>query len=294
MSWWRGLRGKIRFKEPLKRHTTFKIGGAAKFFVKPNDLSDLNLLLIAAKKHDIPIFIIGSGSNILIDDKGLNAIVLSLSAPYFKKASYNDQFLEAGSGISLNRMIRETQKRGLSGLEFLIGIPGTLGGALAMNAGAWGKNIADIVENVTVSDYQGKIKKLERKSLRFDYRKSCLQRYIILNARLRLRRKNKKEIQSTLEEYLQVRRSRQGNLSFSAGSIFKNPLCGSTAGRLIEQCNLKGISSGDAHISSEHANFILNKKNASSADVLRLISLIKKRVKDKFKIDLVPEIKIWR
>ncbi|MFH1414287.1 MAG: UDP-N-acetylmuramate dehydrogenase [Candidatus Omnitrophota bacterium] len=289
-----GIKGRVRFKEPLKRHTTFKIGGAAKFFVQPKDIADLNQLLIAAKKHDIPVFIIGSGSNILVDDKGLDAIVLSLSAPYFKKISYNDQCLEAGSGLSLNRMIRETQKRGLSGLEFLIGIPGTLGGALAMNAGAWGKNIADIVENVTVLDYQGNIKKLDRKNLRFDYRRSSLQRYIILNARLRLRKKKKKEIQDITEEYLKVRKSRQGHLSLCAGSIFKNPLCGSPAGRLIEQCNLKGKRLGDAYISPKHANFILNKKNASSADVLKLISLIRRRVKHKFKIELDPEIKIWR
>ncbi|MBU1905835.1 MAG: UDP-N-acetylmuramate dehydrogenase [Candidatus Omnitrophica bacterium] len=288
------IKGRVRFKESLKRHTSFRIGGAAKFFIQPKDIADLKLVLISAKKYNIPVFIVGAGSNILVDDKGLEAIVLSLSTAYFKKISYSQQYLEAGSGFSLNRMVSGAARHGLSGLEFLIGIPGTLGGALAMNAGAWGKKIADIVENVTVADYHGNIKKLDRKNIRFVYRGSSLQRYIIINARLRLCKKKKKEIQNTICEYLKARRSSQGDLALSAGSIFKNPTSGSPAGKLIEQCGLKGRRIGDAYVSPKHANFILNKNKASSTDVIKLISLIRRRVKDKFNIELEPEIKIWR
>jgi len=162
-----------------------------------------------------------------------------------------------------------------------------------MNAGAWGKNIADYVEKVEIMDYNGKIKILDRRHLKFKYRGSNLTRYIILNLWVKLTKKSKKEIKNNIKAYLDYRRNNQDSAFANAGCIFKNPTPTDSAGRLIDLCALKGRRIGDACVSWRHANFILNRKNASASDVLKLMSLIKKKVKSKFKIDLKPEIKIW-
>lgn len=288
----KGIKGRIKFKEPLNRHATFKIGGPAKFFVEPKDSQDLRFLIVSAKKYKMPIRVIGAGSNILISDKGVRAMVIKLSAPFFKKVSIGNNFLIVGCGMPLGSLLRFTAGHALSGLEFLAGIPGTLGGALAMNAGAWGQTIGPLVENVRVMDYNGKIKTLNKKQIRFGYRKSSLTKYIILNARLRLHKRSKKEMNSALKEYLKLRRNSQDNSFPNAGCIFKNPR-GQSAGQLIDLCGLKGRGWRDAVVSKRHANFILNRGSARCEDVLRLMVSIKKRVKSRFNINLEPEIKIW-
>ena len=188
------MKGKIRLSEPLKNHTSFKIGGRAKFFVEPKDTADLKLLLNLVKKHKVPVFVIGAGSNILISDRGVNGLVTRLNSPFFKKVSLKNNCLEAGSGTELSRLLLFAYQHGLSGLEFLAGIPGTLGGALAMNAGIPEENIADAVEKVTVMDYNGRIKILNKKNIKFSYRQSSLAKYIILSTQIKLRKKKKKEI----------------------------------------------------------------------------------------------------
>jgi len=293
MNWWKSLKGKVRLKEPLKAHATFKIGGPAKFFIEPKDTRELKLLLNLLKRYKIPSLVIGRGSNILISDKGVKAAVLRLNSPCFKKVGFQDTRLEAGSGVSLHRVIVLAQEHGLSGTEFLVGIPGTLGGALVMNAGTQGKSISDLVENVTVMDYNGNIKTLNKGVLKFEYRKSNLSKYIILSACLRLAKKNKQEIKNSLNKYINYRKLTQDLSCPSAGCIFKNPE-GCSAGQLIDLCGLKGQRLGDARISLRHANFILNLKNASAGEVLKLMELIINKVKDKFNITLKPEIKIWR
>ena len=191
MNWWKKLKGKVRFLEPLAKHTTFKIGGPAEFFIEPEDITDLKLLLNLVKRYKIPVFLIGGGSNILINDKGIRGAVLHLNSPYFKRFIFKNNRLEAGSGVMLSRMVLKTYKRGLSGVEFLSGIPGTLGGALVMNAGAWGRNIGDLVEEVNVMDYNGNIKSLGKKKIKFGYRQSSLEKFIILSACLKLTKKSK-------------------------------------------------------------------------------------------------------
>ncbi len=293
MSWSKNLKGKIRLKEPLNRHTTFKIGGPAGFFIEPIDAADLKLLLASAKKYKIPILVIGAGSNILISDKGIRGIVLRLNAALFRRIFIKRNCLEAGSGTTLRQLIKLTQEHGLSGVEFLAGIPGTLGGALAMNAGAWGKNIGDLLQKATVMDYNGNIKIVSKKDMRFGYRKSSLAKYIILSASIKLIKENKKEIKDNIKKYLECRRNRQDASLPNAGCIFKNPHRIS-AGRLIDLCGLKGKRVGGAVVSLRHANFILNYKRAHARDVIKLMALIKKRVKHKFNINLEPEIKIWQ
>lgn len=289
----KGLKGKVLSRHPLDKHTTFKIGGRAELFIEPADIADLKLAVTLAKKHKMPIFVIGAGSNLLVSDKGLKGICLRLSSPCFKSASVKGRCLDAGGGLTLRRLIGLAMQRGLSGIEFLAGIPGTVGGALSMNAGGFAKNIGELVEKARVMDYNGQIKNLNRRDLKFRYRRSTLAKYIILSATLKLAKGNKEEIQDNIKRNLVYRKKTQDNSLPNAGCIFKNPP-GGYAGRLIELCGLKVKRLGGACVSSRHANFILNRKHAASSDVLKLISLIKKKVKHKFDINLEPEIKIWQ
>ncbi len=293
MSWQKRLKNKIKNKEPLKKHTTFKIGGAAEYFYQPENYKDLSLALRLAKKQRIKVLILGLGSNILVSDKGVKALVLKLNSPYFKEMQFKGLRINAGAGCMLGRAIKECAIRGLSGVEFLTGIPGTIGGALIMNAGIPKNNIGDLVENVLLMDYNGKIKTLAKAKIRFTYRNSNLSKYIILRASLRLIKKNKNKIREALNQYIQRRKLGQDLTYPSAGCVFKNP-DNESAGKLIDLCGLKGKKIGGALVSNIHANFIINKRNAKAADVLKLAFLIKKQVKSKFGIELKPEIKIWK
>jgi UDP-N-acetylmuramate dehydrogenase len=283
---------KIRIGEPIRNHTTFKIGGRAKFFIEPKDTDELRFSLAFAKNNKLPVFVIGAGSNILVGDKGIPGVLLRLSSPDFKKIYRKGSHLYAGSGAWLGKIVKFSKDYGLSGAEFLAGIPGTLGGALAMNAGVKARSMGCIAQEVSVMDYSGKIKNLRKKDLRFGYRKSNLSKYIILSAILKLKKSDKHRIRERIDEYVNYRKVTQDLSRPSAGCIFKNPH-GDSAGRLIDLCGLKGKRVGDAAVSLKHANFILNLKRASCADVLKLMGIVRKTVNKKFKIDLAPEIKIW-
>lgn len=288
---------------PLKNHTTFKIGGKARFFIEPKDTQDLKLLLGLAKRQRLPIYVIGRGSNILVSDKGIKGVVLRLSAPYFKRISRKDNRLEAGSGVLSHKVILFAKDYGLSGAEFLAGIPGTIGGALAMNSGISEKahsqqcpivhSIGDLVEKVTVMDYAGNIKTFSKKDIKFGYRKSGLSKYIILSVLMKLRKQNKGQISVKIKSYLEHRKLTQDLSRPSAGCVFRNPK-GDSAGRLIDLCGLKNKRAGDACVSSKHANFILNLGQGRARDVLKLMDGVRKKVKDRFGITLKPEIKIWK
>jgi len=308
MLWPKSLNKKIRPCVKLAAYTTFRIGGAVRFFLEPDSLKELRDALIFARAKRIPVFILGAGSNILASDSGLNALVVRLNGRDFKGLAVNGAYLQAGSGLKLNRLITTAKKRSLSGVEFLAGIPGTLGGALMGNAGAWGKSIGDLVEEVSVLDYNGKAKLLEKSRLGFGYRKSNLRKYIITGAKLKLTPGKQHEIASLMSQLLKQRSLRQENNLPNAGCIFKNPVdrwpvalaSGSrttarwSAGKLIEACGLKGRRAGQAVISSRHANFILNRGKAKSKDVLSLMRLSAKEVERRFKVRLEPEIKIWK
>jgi UDP-N-acetylmuramate dehydrogenase len=289
MNWQRDL--KVKSNYPLKNKTTFKIGGAAEYFCTPKDLFALKRLITQAKKNKVSYYIIGAGSNLLISDRGIKGLVILLSSAYFKKMKVSKEFIEAQAGVSLSSIIRFALNRSLSGLEFLSGVPATLGGAIAMNVGCWGKEISGLVDEVKVMDSSGKIKRLKKKMIKFGYRRSGLKKYIILGARLKLSQDKKEKIKQRIKEYLIRRHETQGCVFYSAGSIFKNPK-GDYAARLIERCRLKGKEIGGAIVSRKHANFILNKGEAKADDVLHLIKLIRVRVRKKFGVDLKPEIQI--
>ena len=293
MLWPESLSKKIKTKVNLAGYTSFKIGGQAEYFFEPENFKELQEVLVSAKQAGQRVFILGSGSNILVSQAGLAGLVIRLNSNNFRKISSCGSYIVAGSGIKLNVLILFSKKKNLGGLEFLVGIPGTLGGSLAGNAGAWGKTIGGLVKQIGVLDYRGKLKLLQGKQLKFAYRKSNLNKYIILWAKLKLRSAPKKVIVAKINEFLLRRAQSQGDNLPNAGCVFKNPSSGS-AGRLIDLCGLKGKVIGKAVVSKRHANFILNTGNAKSQDVLSLMDLMQKKVKERFKINLKTEIKIWK
>jgi UDP-N-acetylmuramate dehydrogenase len=291
MNWPKEL--KVKADYPLKDRNTFKIGGNAQFFCEPKGADELELLIKSARKNKIPVYILGAGSNLLISDKGVKGLVIRLSSPGFNGISRRKEFIQAGSGVALGKLIKFAVSGSLQGAEFLIGIPGTLGGALAMNAGCWGQDVGDLVAEARVMDKSGRIKTLSREEVRFSYRKSSLSGYIILSALLKLKKFPAQKIKKNINRYLSSRLKTQDLTSPNAGCIFKNPK-NNSAGLLIDACGLKGKHIGGAFISSLHANFILNKDKASAKDVLELMRLVRKRVKNRFNFILQPEIKVWQ
>ncbi len=279
---------------PLKGLTTFGIGGEAEYFFAPKNTAQLAKALQQAKKDGLAVFILGAGSNILIAAKQLRGLVIKLSSPNFKRISLKGKAIQAGAGIPLAQILKTAGENSLSGFEFSAGIPGTVGGALAMNAGIPQARISDLLEAVTVMDYNGKTKTIKKDKIKFAYRKSGLDKYIILAARFKLKFSQKEKIGEMIKQYLESRKARQDKKSFSAGCVFKNPRQDLAAGKLIDLCGLKGKRKGGAQISYLHANFIVNRANAQARDVLSLMKLAANRVKNKFGIKLEPEIKIWQ
>lgn len=303
------VKGKVTFNEPLLRHTTFRIGGPAKAWVEPRDIEDLKNILRFISKNKIPFFVIGGGSNLLIRDKGFNGIVLKLNSSFFNEVKLNRGYILAGSGIKLAKLIDFARKKSLGGCEFLSGIPGTVGGALAMNAGARinsifnndYKSIGELVKEVSVMNARGEIKTLRKKQLKFGYRSSNLAKYIILSAKLKLKPEKKIEVERNIKDFLGYKKDTQDPNWRNAGCVFKNPSTTSqdnsssrfvSAGYLIDSIGLKKYRVGGAVISGKHANFIINDKNARAQDVINLIKIVQKKIRDKFNINLELELKI--
>ena len=282
------IRGKIRYDEPLREHTTFKIGGPAQIWAEPQDLEDLRRLIIFSKEANLKTFILGAGSNVLFKDTPYDGIVISLCEPYFKKAHMANGYAEVGAGVYLGSLINWAKESGLGGLEPLAGIPATLGGALVMNAGGLG----DIVEEVTVLDGEGNEMRLAKNEINFGYRNSSLDNFIVLAAKLKLVKRGRDEIERLRAHYLEKKRESQDLSSPSAGCVFKNPKDGLSAGNLIESCGLKGLRVGGAEVSGIHANFIINKGSATCKDVLALINCITYEVERKCGIALELEVRV--
>jgi len=282
------------FNEPLARHTTFKIGGPAKVFVVPLDAGELKGILSLSRKDSIPYYILGNGSNLLVSDRGVDGIVIKLDG-LFKHFDFRKNLLIAGGGIELSSLRREACKKKFSGLEFTAGIPGTLGGAITMNAGAYSSNnIGKLVKRVEIMDKCGRVKWLSHKEIDFGYRCTSIEKgSIIMKAELKLKSASPVSIKKRTDSIWRKRKRSQPMRGKSAGSIFKNPQGEGGAGFLIEKAGLKGRSCGKAYISPIHANFIVNRGGASAKDVMKLIKETKKEVFNQFGIKLELEIEIW-
>lgn len=281
--------GKIEKDISLSTLTTYKTGGIAKLVVYPNNINNLKQLLKLIHKHNIKYFILGKGSNTLFSDKEFNGVIIKLDKLNNFEIKETEIYVE--SGMILSKLVQASVKNELTGLEFAIGIPGTIGGAIYMNAGAYGNNMSNVVKSVIVLDEKLQIEEISLEKIKFDYRYSIFQankNLICVAANIKLEHGNHDEIASKIKENLLKRKNSQPLEYPSAGSVFRNPE-GNYAGKIIEELGLKGKNIGGAEISSKHANFIINKNNASSSDILNLIKLVQKEVKDKYKIDLKLE-----
>ena len=287
----------IRPRERLAAHTSFRIGGPAAFWAEPKDAKELKKILFFAREKRIPTFVLGGGTNVLASDNGFNGIIIHLGSPAFKGIAIRGTSIKAGAGHSTPALVRLCCSKGLSGLESLVGIPGTLGGAVYMNAGGWSsplyKNIGDFVTSLKVMDYDGNIRTLKRTDIEFGYRKSKLSSYIILEATLKLGREDSGVLTSRCSKFLKMKKQKQVLDMPSAGCVFKNPRDFQfTTGQLIDMLGLKGSKIGGAQISQKHANFIINRNSATCKDVLKLIDIVARKVMENYRIQLELEIKV--
>jgi UDP-N-acetylmuramate dehydrogenase len=288
------ITSKVKYNEPLSKHTSFSIGGPALALVEANSIDELKSLLSFRERFNLRVMVIGRGTNLLVGDVGYNGIIVVLSPPLLPPRVRGGDGIQvtAGAGITLTRLAKQLAKSSLGGLEFAYGIPGTLGGALIMNAGAHGHSISEIVTEIQVMTHEGEMLTISNEQAGFDYRKSSLKQYFcIIEATLQLKMESKEKIEAEMKKLYNERKSKQPLSLPSAGCIFKNPP-GASAGKLIDECGLKGTKIGGAEVSQKHANFIVNTSGATAADVLTLIDLVRKQVKSKTGIELELEIQI--
>lgn len=272
--------------------TSLKVGGRADLIVYPENIEDIKETVLYAKKEGLQLFILGLGSNLLVGDRGIRGIVVNLARGFKGIRLMNDNLLDCSAGASLGLVVSQSAKHGLKGAEFLSGIPGTLGGAVRMNAGAFGSEMKDIIETVTFMNQDGEIVKRGKETLRFEYRNLHIDDdAIILSATLSLASDDEEAVRKRIKHFAKERAIKQPLGSATAGSVFKNPP-GDFAGRLIEEAGLKGMLMGGAKLSEKHANFIENVGAASAADILALIEIIKDRVFKNSGIMLETEVQI--
>ena len=281
---------RVKIGEPLSRHTWMRVGGPADALIEIRDENELGELDGVCRRGAIPILPLGGGANIIVRDGGWRGVAVRLCGAYFMRIEISGERVLSGSGVSLAALIAETVSRSLGGIEYLAGIPGTVGGAVRMNAGARGVAFGDLVEAVRVMDLKGAIRRVEQLALGFSYRRcAAAMDGIVLSAELKLVEGDRTEIERRLKH------SREAHASAlppepSAGCVFRNPPSGCPAGELIEQLGLKGTHSGGAVVSERHANVIVNRDGATARDVLSLMELIRKRAREDRGIDLESEV----
>lgn len=276
----------------MREHTTFKVGGPADVLAYPLDCEDLRETFLTVRESNLPCLVLGLGSNLLVKDGGIRGVVINLSRGFREIGLLNGSRLQVGAGATTAATVARAAKEGLEGIEFLSGIPGTVGGAVRMNAGAFGKEMKDVIESVSIMTMEGEERSLKTEDLAFSYRHLELEEGgIITGCTLALSRGDEKKIREKIKKYALDRGSKQPLGKPTAGSVFKNP--GSDyAGRLIEAAGLKGFTVGNARISEKHANFIENCGGATAANILELIEVAKKRVYDMSGVLLETEVKI--
>jgi len=278
--------------EPLSRHTWLRMGGPAQYFVTPRTETELLEVISTCRHQQLPIHILGSGSNLLVREAGVQGVVVRVVEPLLSEIRIEGTSLTAGGGTLLSHVVAEAVRAGLGGIEYLVGIPGTIAGAVVGNSGGRTGDIGLLITSVRVLTQEHEIAVRRGDELSFSYRRSSIQDLLILSATLELMRDNSEELTRRMRKNWIMKRSTQPLADQSAGCIFRNPR-GLSAGSLIEQCGLKGVSIGTARISERHANFIVTESGATSKDVEQLISRIQKAVAEKFAVDLELEIRVW-
>ena len=281
---------KVKYNEPMSKYTTMKIGGNADVLVTPENIDDVINTIGFAKENNIPVTIVGNGSKLLVLDNGIRGIVIKFGSK-FSNIQITDDTIVVDAGVTLPRLAILAKDNSLSGLEFASGIPGNVGGAVYMNAGAYGSEMANVIEEVTYLDEYLNIKTITNKKCNFGYRKSIFREnnYVILSTKLKLTKGNKEEIESLMKQNNESRRTKQPLEYPNAGSTFKRPE-GYFVGKIIDDLGLKGYQIGDAQISTKHSGFIVNKGNATAKDVVSLINYIKEKVQEAYGVLLEEEI----
>ncbi|OGP32349.1 MAG: UDP-N-acetylenolpyruvoylglucosamine reductase [Deltaproteobacteria bacterium GWC2_42_11] len=292
------FKGRILFDVPMKDYTSFRIGGPADVMVFPKGEDDLREILSFVQLKDFPVLFIGSGTNLLVRDGGIRGVVINLSDGFRDMQWKGEDEVTAGAGVKLSEIVNECRKRGLAGLEFAVQIPGTIGGAVVMNTGAYGKEIKDVVTGIDLMDMKGNKEFINKDGMRFLYRGCILpSNHIITSVHLKFKRDDTRDIERRIKEFKKKRGETQSVCYPSAGSIFKNPNHegwnnGVSAGKLIDEAGLKGTRIGGAMVSDVHANYIVNLGSAKAADVITLLGIIRDKVLKEKGVMLEEEIKI--
>lgn len=282
---------KIFRDEPMKKHTTFRVGGPADYFITPSEVEEVRKIVLLCERMKVPYYLIGNGSNLLVADDGVRGVVVQI----FKEMEMirvEENRVVAQAGASLAKIAQRALEEELSGFEFAAGIPGTLGGAIRMNAGAYGGEMKDVVESVTLLTKDGQILKLEKEQMEFTYRSSIIEKsgYIVLEAVILLQKGKKEDIKALMEDLRERRVSKQPLEFPSAGSTFKRPE-GYFAGQLIQDAGLKGFQVGGAKVSEKHSGFVINAGEATADDIMKLIEQVQKKVLAQFGVMLEPEVR---
>jgi UDP-N-acetylmuramate dehydrogenase len=287
--------GEIKFMEPMSKHTSLKIGGPADVFVIPHNLLSLKNLMVALKSEDVPFLTLGCGTNVLIKDGGIAGIVISLKS--FKRIEVLSETkeninLHVGSGVYLQKLVSFSVENSYSGIEWLVGIPGSFGGAVFGNAGAFGNEIKDVLISVWIMNTEGVLNRVKAEDIHFEYRSSSISiQEFIIAGEIMLKKDKKEDVSARAETFLREKKERQPLSEFSAGCVFKNPP-GTSAGKLIDEAGCKGMRIGDIEVSIKHANFFINRGKAKASDFLKLMKEVILRVHELFGVMLEPEIKI--
>jgi UDP-N-acetylmuramate dehydrogenase len=282
----------VRRDEPLAPHTWFQLGGPAEYFAEPRSLDELASLTKSCAEEELPVRLVGGGSNLLVRDEGVPGVVVRLADAHFAQVEVRGRRVVAGGGAKLGHVISTAVREGLAGLETLVGIPGTLGGALHSNAGSRGGDIGQWVQRATVMAHNGELFERHRDEIVFAYRHSSLDELVVLSAEFELDPDDPDQLTKRMQKQWIVKKAAQPLGHQSAGCIFKNPR-GMSAGMLIDQAGLKGTRIGGAEVSDRHANFIVAEPGATTQDVLRLIELVRSRVADRLGVELELQIEVW-
>lgn len=282
---------RVHIEEPMSCHTTFRVGGPADYFVAADNKEEVRQVVNLCREEKIPCYILGNGSNLLVGDKGFRGVVLQIYKD-MSRVEIDGNVLTAEAGALLSKVASEALDKGLTGFEFAAGIPGTLGGAVVMNAGAYGGEMKDVLFEVTVLDERGSFLTLQREELELGYRTSIVAKknYIVLEAKLSLAEGERAQIKARMDELKEKRVTKQPLEYPSAGSTFKRPQ-GYFAGKLIQDAGLRGFTVGGAQVSEKHCGFVINKGGATAADIVSLMEQVSQKVKEQFGVTLEPEVK---
>lgn len=283
---------RILRNEPMKKHTTFRIGGPADVLVKPATITEIEQVLQCCEEQAVPYYVVGNGSNLLVGDEGIRGVVLQLGNDFSEVEVCEDDTIWVQAGCMLSKVANLAAEHALTGMEFAAGIPGTIGGAVMMNAGAYGGEMKDIIECVTLLTPDREVLILPQDQMEFGYRESIVSKenYIVLEAKLRLQKGEPKAIEAKMKEYSEARRSKQPLEYPSAGSTFKRPE-GYYAGKLIMDAGLAGYRVGDAQVSEKHCGFVINCGQATAKDVTAVMNDVIHRVAEAYQVELEPEVR---